>query len=413
MARRTTNKAALTAAAGVVALSLALTSRNGSLSVAHLRAVCATYLPSGITRGGVARVVALLFLVANLKCLPGMWHFRIFSSLFMHLRVHAPSDHTHTPRRALFRPVITPSHVPLLDCDWYGHKSNSTYFADLDVSRSHLVAALFKAGIREPGPPPAALVATTADGAGGTAGEGRRGGGGDKPSVQLGGVSCVFRREIRPYQRYEVWSRVCAWDRKWLYIVSHFVEPGKMRAPKKYLLQNGRQKKTTPRSTDEESVTEKKSANGVPPPPGLTGPSSDPAPTHPALFASAISRYVFKRGRLTVPPETVLERCELLPPRPSPSPATEAQQPRAPSDTETPHDPLVVPEAHDGHAVRKEEEEEEDAEDADWTWDRVEAERRRGMALAGHLAGMEALHGELEREGEAEEALGRYWDVVL
>ena len=45
-------------------------------------------------------------------------------------------------------------------------------------------------------------------------------------SVALGGTSCVFKREIKPLQRYEVWSRVLTWDAKWLVLVTYFVKAG-------------------------------------------------------------------------------------------------------------------------------------------------------------------------------------------
>ena len=47
-----------------------------------------------------------------------------------------------------------------------------------------------------------------------------------KPGIMLGAVHCSFRREIPPYAGYEMWSRMLAWDRKWIYIVTHFVPEG-------------------------------------------------------------------------------------------------------------------------------------------------------------------------------------------
>lgn len=76
-------------------------------------------------------------------------------------------------------------------------------------------------------------------------------------NVILGAVYASFQREIRPYERYEVRSRVLGWDRKWLVILSTFVRPGK--------------------EDGEEDI-----------------------------LASALSKYVIKKARYTVPPERCL-----------------------------------------------------------------------------------------------------------
>ena len=173
--------------------------------------------------------------------------------------------HTHTPDK-LFHPVISSSHVTLSEVDYNLHKSNSTYFADLDVSRSHLASHLLARGCRalahnaeerlvmDPARP----------------GEPARG----RFGVMLGAVACSFRREIKPYASYEMWTRVLSWDRKWLYLVTHFVEKGAVR----------------PRAWDAQSF-------------GLTRPAAGegepPADWEKKVYASAVSKYVFKIGRLT------------------------------------------------------------------------------------------------------------------
>jgi hypothetical protein len=45
--------------------------------------------------------------------------------------------------KLLLLPAITSSRSPLTECDINLHKSNSTYFSDLDISRSNLVMLLF------------------------------------------------------------------------------------------------------------------------------------------------------------------------------------------------------------------------------------------------------------------------------
>lgn len=110
----------------------------------------------------------------------------------------------------------------------------------------------------------------------------------DTAVMILSGVQCVFRREIKPYQPYEVWSRVFSWDNKWIYLVSHFVERGTFE-PRSRLLQGGRLRNLPGKPEGELDQVQRK------------------------LFASAVSRYVFKQGRKTYPPEKMFLQCGLLP----------------------------------------------------------------------------------------------------
>lgn len=102
----------------------------------------------------------------------------------------------------------------------------------------------------------------------------------------LGSTCCTWRKEIKPYQSYEIWTRVLSWDEKWIYMVAHFVEPDSF-LPTEWVLK--------PHSKPAKSKTR-----------------TNKAPSK-AVFASSVSRYVFKSGRKTVPPEVVLQRCRLLP----------------------------------------------------------------------------------------------------
>lgn len=91
-----------------------------------------------------------------------------------------------------------------------------------------------------------------------------------KIGIYLGAVHTSFHREIAPYQKYCVRSRVLGWDRKWIVIGSWFVGEHE---------QKGKGKGEV-------------------------------------LLASALSKYVVKRGRVTVRPEACLERAGWLPERP-------------------------------------------------------------------------------------------------
>ncbi|WYZ43606.1 hypothetical protein EsH8_VII_000042 [Colletotrichum jinshuiense] len=187
--------------------------------------------------------LAAAALCLNLKRLPFMWHFRVFYSIWFPSKTHFDSR-----PGSVFRPVVTPSRVALLETDYNLHKSNSTYFSDLDVARTELLAALRSQAIR------GGLYKEYKDGV----------------QVLLASASCNFKKEIKPGVAFDMHSRILTWDRKWIYVITHFAE------------------------------RRKKSANGK-------APSGSPS-----VYATAISKCVVKAGRLTVPPEKFLKAAGVL-----------------------------------------------------------------------------------------------------
>ncbi len=110
-------------------------------------------------------------------------------------------------------------------------------------------------------------------------------------AIMLGSVTCTFRREIKPYQKYEIWTRVLTWDEKWVYFVSHFVRAGAVRKGRTFTLQ-----KRTPNASASRRGGEAKLDD-------LTK----------AVLATALSKNVLKLGRATVRPEDVWRAGGLLP----------------------------------------------------------------------------------------------------
>lgn len=268
------------------------------------------------------------------------------------------------------------SRVPFLDCDYNLHKSNSTYFTDFDMARLHLLVGLLSSGMAKTGKEIGSAFAV---------------------SIKLGGTSCNFKREIKPYEGYEIWSRILCWDQKWLYTISHFVKKGSVR-PKGYVLQPWRKAKEITKDKKEKK-TEATSNHPV-----ANGSSPKPA-SNPALFATAIAKYVFKHGRLTIPPSRILQNANLLPPKPTP-----------PSPTPPPSlSPSIESTSLDGPLLSKlpssplSEAATEILSTDVWDWDRVERERARGWEIAKMYAGLEALDQELVFEGGL--ALGHYRDL--
>ncbi|KAH1576326.1 hypothetical protein KXX31_004450 [Aspergillus fumigatus] len=181
-----------------------------------------TLVPESLASINLWKIATIFLLAVNVKCLPFVWHYRIFKPLvraawrtFRSGPKLAVIPHSKTP--TVFLPSITSTYAPLFECDYIMHKSNSTYFTDLDASRSYLLSALCYDG----------LVTVDRE----LAAEGKKG----MLAAIIGSVTTSFKKEIRIFQEYEVWSRILTWDRKWLYIVTHFVQKGSAK-PTGYLI---------------------------------------------------------------------------------------------------------------------------------------------------------------------------------
>jgi hypothetical protein len=161
------------------------------------------------------RTAAILLALINLKSLPFAWHIRLLYRLITNM--YQPVNVRQTLQRAVTNGTIHPifdsvsifSHTPMLDSDYNMHKSNSTYFADLDESRTALMTKLYLGGMR------AGSERLEKDGYKG------------KTTIALGAVHTSFHKEIVPYEQYEVRSRVLGWDDKWCVIGSFFIRPAK------------------------------------------------------------------------------------------------------------------------------------------------------------------------------------------
>ncbi|KAL9572254.1 hypothetical protein ACKAV7_003605 [Fusarium commune] len=168
----------------------------------------------------------------------------------------------HLSPRCTFLPAISATRSPALECDYILHKSNLTYFTDMDMSRGNFSLVLFgKAFNPLPGPTHFTMI--------------------------LGGTTCTWRKEIKPYVRYALWTRVLSWGEKWLYVVTHFVKPGVFQ-PTEFVLQPYKKPKAAKAQEREDVDTLK------------------------AVYASSVARYVFKNNRRTIPPEEALQKSNLI-----------------------------------------------------------------------------------------------------
>ncbi|EGE80684.1 hypothetical protein BDDG_03625 [Blastomyces dermatitidis ATCC 18188] len=341
------------------------------------------------------RSLAILLIVVNIKSLPFAWHIRVFYYLFKNVNFHL---HTHPKLKArfkkqtggsgahpLFTPVSVMSHTSLLETDYNLHKSNSTYFSDLDISRTALVTNVCTPGLgicrRELDREFETVPTTTANGASGDNNNNNNNSNSKKTkkkkkypgklAVFLGSVYCSFKKEIPPYERYEMQSRIAAWDEKWLYVVTFFLRPAKRTGEPKTIL------------------------------------------------ATAISQYVIKKGRLTIKPAKVLNASGLIPEPPadaapaasSSSSSSSSPPPPSSSSNGTPssgeainasegldesvvvREVLALTESSDmGAAVLESatRDRRRSWDPDEWTWERIEERRVQGMESLGAFIALDA-----------------------
>lgn len=260
------------------------------------------------------------------------------------------------------------SRTPLLETDYNMHKSNSTYFTDLDVSRTALVSRLYSPGV--------GIVSKELDQEflAASRREGKRTPKRKPIIIVLGSVYCSFKREIKPFELYEMHSKVISWDKKWMYILTCFMRPAKKAGGEKTLL------------------------------------------------ATALSKYVVKKGRLTVSPERILRAGGYLP-----TPPASAQNNSAQVDSSTEASAIGTPASGDegitatggvdGSLVREvlkiendqlprrevlEEQQKANADSwspGEWPWERIEQERLRGLSVVdGYINLDDKLHREWVEE---------------
>ncbi|KAI9759112.1 MAG: hypothetical protein M4579_002559 [Chaenotheca gracillima] len=296
------------------------------------------------------------------------------------------ADKCRERNRWTFFVTSSPANVP--ECDYNIHKSNSTYFTDLDISRLHLVTTLMKGGIDKMA-------------------KQRKGTSKGKFGIMLGGVACTFKREIQPYQAYDIWSRVMCWDRKWIYIVSHFVEKGSAK-PAAYTLQPWMNPKGATKSRAQSS--DKPIGDNA----GDETSEKSPSPrSNSKIFAIGTAKYVIKEGRMTVPPERFLELCGLLPPRPS-----NASSPSGTTSPSLESSAVDVGAASTySNMTRSAAERILDStldpsgtDDGEWSWERIEEERKKGIRILEAMEGLDALQDAFTGSGSV--ALGRYTDLL-
>ena len=187
-------------------------------------------------------------------------------------------------------------------------------------------------------------------------------------TMALGAVSCTFRRELLPYETYDMWSKILTWDEKWFYIITHFVKKGSNVQPGKVTLHTYQQQSDRSGSASSQPSNKESKANEKSP-----------------VVATAVSKVVFKDGRKTLAPSYILELSNMLPP--GNAEKTSANLPEINRE----HEEAPGPDADAGNT---------------WSWEKMETERLRGLDVVQHLAQPAAM----EEEFTSNVALGRHYD---
>ena len=122
--------------------------------------------------------------------------------------------------------------------------------------------------------------------------------------IAMGAVSCHFSKEIKPYERYDIWTRLLTWDKKWAYFVCHIVKPGTC-VPDSWALQPWLEKTKNHKSSS--------SVNNTGGPAAANGTAHTKTAAEPVIYGTSVAKYVVKNGRITVPTDAVLRHSNLLP----------------------------------------------------------------------------------------------------
>ncbi|CAI4268061.1 CMF_collapsed_G0002980.mRNA.1.CDS.1 [Saccharomyces cerevisiae] len=176
---------------------------------------------------GVCTIFRWLFaayLLSSYKSLPGAYFVRFYyyviQNLFLPMFTGFETENIKKLEKneyGCFSYTSLDTYASPFECDFYFHKSNSTYFAELDISRGNLMCKIFQK-----------LMLNSKH----------------YPYIPVANVFTNFLKETKPFQKYSVSSRIICWDEKWIYVMSRFtIKKGTVLCSlslTKYVLKDGR-----------------------------------------------------------------------------------------------------------------------------------------------------------------------------
>lgn len=172
-----------------------------------------------------------LYLLSSYKTVPGAYFVRFYYAIFPLVFGPAITGKKDTANiRKLQQNKLSAvgyveysTYASPMECDFYFHKNNATYFSELDVSRGELMCRVLQKLFIES----------------------KR-----YPFIPVANVFTNFLKEIKPFETYRVASNIMCWDEKWIYVASRFTKKVQGKevlcsfSLTKYVLKDGR--KTIP-----------------------------------------------------------------------------------------------------------------------------------------------------------------------
>lgn len=170
-----------------------------------------------LLRPHLLKIIIALVAASSYKLLPFAYMLRFYYQVFRHIltkriayrRTKANAYGIGENKLDLFKPVSYLTYASPLEIDMYLHKSNSTYFTDLDIARTKMISMIFQTLFMKYW--------------NNESGEFKSRSLKNMPYIPVGTVQCAFKREFRVFELYKIVSSVYAWDHKWLYILLKFV----------------------------------------------------------------------------------------------------------------------------------------------------------------------------------------------
>uniref|UniRef100_A0A0L0P0J5 Thioesterase n=1 Tax=Candidozyma auris TaxID=498019 RepID=A0A0L0P0J5_CANAR len=172
------------------------------------------------------KVLVALFFASTYKTLPLVYVLRFYLAAIRTI-VLKRNEYRKTRQNTfgitgknpmdVFRAVSYRTYCSPLELDMFMHKSNSTYFVDLDIARTKFLCTMFQK-----------LFLDYIDN---TTGDFKGKGLGNAPYIPVAEVLCTFRKEIKVFEKFTILSNILAWDDKWIYVMSKIVhDDGKLAA---------------------------------------------------------------------------------------------------------------------------------------------------------------------------------------
>lgn len=172
------------------------------------------------------KVLVAVFLASTYKTLPLAYVFRFYAAAIRSL-IFKGKEYRKTRLNTygltgknpmdVFKAVSYSTYCSPLELDMFLHKSNSTYFVDLDIARTKFLCQMFQK-----------LFLDFYDN---TIGDFKGKSINNFPYIPVAQVQCTFKKEIKVFQRFSILSSILAWDEKWLFVLSKIVHSdGKLAA---------------------------------------------------------------------------------------------------------------------------------------------------------------------------------------